>query len=318
MSPSRSLLITLVLLSTVTHAATYDLIVSGSGGETDYRTAFQDWGHRLRSVLVDSLGHPSDHVVLLTESGEDADGPSDRGTILRRLAEIRTRMSQQDDLFIYLIGHGSYRRTARFNVEGLDLTTEDLRGATASIPGHISLINTASTSSPFIEALAGPNRVICTSTKSVDENNATRFAEYFIQGLEDQSADRNRDDRISILEACRNATALTAASYAAEGILATEHALIGNDDATRGVRLDAEKGLDDLPGDRVFLKDWTFPESVPGGWIDDYRAAVDSVEVWIGKKESIDEEDYWKELEARLIRAARAHRRIREWKGEPE
>jgi len=50
--------------------------------------------------------------------------------------------------------------------------------ARARWPSRITVVNRASTSAPFTQALAGPNRVI--TTKGVDENNATRFAEYFI------------------------------------------------------------------------------------------------------------------------------------------
>ena len=312
---TRHLAITFLLsMATRADAAPFDLIVCGQGGDPNYSASFQDWGLRLRSVLIETLDHSPNHVILLTESGSDANGTSDRATILRRLAELRTRVSPDDDLFIYLIGHGTYRQSARFNVAGPDLTAQDLAVAVASVPGPITLINAASASAPFVRVLSGPNRVICTSTKGAGENNATRFAEYFIQGLVDLSADRNRDDRISILEACRHASALTAASYAAEGILSTEHALIDSEGQSRGVRLDGERGLDDLPAGRVFLKDWSFPKSVPDGWIEDYRVAVDSVEGWIGRKETAAEASYWKELEQRLIRAAIAHRRIRQWK----
>ncbi len=310
---TRHLAITLFLAwpSTI-DAMSYDLIVCGQGGDSDYVARFQEWGLRLRSVLTDTLDHPADHIVLLTESGTHSDGTSDRATVLRRLAEFRARLTPEDHLFIYLIGHGTYRQMARFNVRGPDLTTEDLVGALSAVPGHTTLINTASTSAPFIKALAGPNRTICTSTKSVDEYNATSFAEYFIQGLEDGSADRDRDDRISILEACHNAATLPSASYAAEGILATEHALIDGDGKERSIRLDAENKLDNHEADRVFLKDWSFPDAVPDAWIDAYRTAVDSVEVLIRRKNTLEEETYWRELEKRLLKAARSHRRVRE------
>jgi hypothetical protein len=307
------IVVSALAIPAILHAAPFTLIVCGSGGEAQYETQFQDWGDRLRAVLI-GLGHPQDHVGLLTETGEHADGRSKAGTILRRLEALKTRVGSGDNLFIYLIGHGSYRRAARLGLPGPDLTAEDISHSLTGFKSKsITIINTASTSGPFIRALGGEDRIVITSTESADEDNATRFAEYLIQGLEDGGADGNRDDRISVLEACRHAAALTAAGYTAEGLLATEHAVIDGNGDGRPTRLDA---LDltpegDLPN-RVFLKDWAFPDSVPRAWIDTYRGAINRVEDWISRRGELAEEAYWEELEARLLIAAEAHRRIRE------
>ena len=308
-----AIVLSALAIPAVLHAAPFTLIVCGSGGDAQYEMQFQDWGERLRAVLI-GLGHPQDHVGLLTETEENADGRSGAGTILRHLEGLKTRVGSGDDLFIYLIGHGSYRRAARLGLPGPDLTAEDIsHSLTGFTARSITIVNTASTSSPFIRALGAEGRMVITSTKSADENNATRFAEYLIQGLESGGADGNRDDRISVLEACRHAAALTAAGYTAEGLLATEHAMIDGNGDGRPTRLDAldlspEGGLPN----RIFLKDWTFPDSVPRAWIDAYRTAINRVEDWISRRSELAEDAYWEELEARLLSAAEAHRRIRE------
>lgn len=118
-------------------------------------------------MLIDQLDHPPNNVVLLTELGINADGTSDRETTRHLLAELRLRLNANDGLFVYLIGHGSYRQaTTRLVVSGPDLTGRDFADALASMPGMTTVINAASTSAPFIRAFAGKNRVVCTSTKT--------------------------------------------------------------------------------------------------------------------------------------------------------
>lgn len=91
------IVVSALAIPAILHAAPFTLIVCGSGGEAQYETQFQDWGDRLRAVLI-GLGHPQDHVGLLTETGEHADGRSKAGTILRRLEALKTRVGSGDNL----------------------------------------------------------------------------------------------------------------------------------------------------------------------------------------------------------------------------
>ena len=61
------------------------------------------------------------------------------------------------------------------------------------------------------------------STKSGTEKNATVFARYWLEALEDPSADLDKSDSISALEAFEYATRKTAEFYTAQKRLATEH-----------------------------------------------------------------------------------------------
>ena len=321
----------LSLGSNAASASSRDIIICGGGGDETYKAKFAAWGGRLRKVLVEKLGRSNDAVVLLLES---ADGPatptktSDLKTIRSVLEKGSRELGPDDDLFIYPIGHGSYlRNVSRFHIPSPDLTADELARLLEPIRARrIVVINAASSSAGFINTLSRPGRIICTATKSVDEKNATEFMEYFIQSLEDGSADQNRDERISVLEACRQAAALTEAYYVGHGLIATEHALMDDNGDGKGIRLVA-----DLTGEgpaeksaagaaepqksalaaQCFLKDFSFPSSVPRDLVDRYLSLLNRVEELKRKKTEMESEAYYTALEALLVEAARAHRQIR-------
>jgi hypothetical protein len=299
----------------------YTLIVCGAGGEEVYTRQFSEWGQRLRTALVNQCGHNTDTIVLLTESG-DEDGvtsTSTRESILSRLRELGVRAKADDHLTLILIGHGAYRhREAKLNVVGPDLAAEDL-GATLehAKTRNITIINTASASAPFVNALSKAGRIVCTSTRSRDQVNATQFAESFIQGLENGSADLNRDDRISVWEAASQAASITDAWYAGKKLIASEQAILDDDGDGKGTRLLAEEGRVAALGDgelakRTYLKDAHFPSHIPKAWVLEYRKAIEQVEGWVLGKAEVDSASYLRQLELLLLDAAKANKRIRE------
>jgi hypothetical protein len=315
-------------------ADSFDVIISGKGGEQEYALRFAEWGLRLKKVLVESLGHPAENVILLTDPPGDT--PLDR-TRPSRLEDIRkaieasaARVTPRDNLFIYLIGHGSFQAgESKLNIDGPDLSAADLKSFLENIQARrVVVVNAASASAGFVNALSADGRIVCTSTRDVDERNATDFMEYFIAGLEDGSADQDRDERISILEAAQQAAALTAASYTGRGLLLTEHALIDDNGDGLGTRLplgaaDApERGragqaaaatnspLDGAAAASCYLKDFIFPPSVPKELVDAYLAALDEVEQLKRNKSQLEAADYRAQLETLLIKAARLNREI--------
>ncbi len=315
-------------------AAPYDLIVCGSGGDDEYRRQFAEWGHRLRKTLIEPMGHPEENVLLLTEAAGEGSATwkaTSAETIAEAIRTLQPRLTEDDDLFVYLIGHGSFlREISRFHVPGPDPTAEDFKGLLEPLaPRRLVVINSASAGAGFINVLSGPDRIILTATKSVNEKNATRFMEFFLQGLEEGSADVNRDERISVLEAGRQAAALTEAWYVSEGLISTEHGLIDDNGDGLGTRLLVDVDLaEEAAGGRAveadewaagdgalaahcFIKDFTFPPTVPAELVEAYLAALDRVEQWKRRKRALPETDYYAGLEPLLLEAARAHREIR-------
>jgi len=298
-------------------ASSVHVIVCGSGGGEPYVEQFEDWGRRLRRVLVEQLGHSSDNVHLLTESGRDARDVSLLSNIKKAFQDVGRTVSKEDDVFVYLIGHGSYRRNiAKLNVPGEDLTADQLHEWIQNWSARqVVVINAASTSAAFINVLSGPGRIICTSTRNVEERNATRFMEFFIEALAGGSADQNRDERISVLEVCQQAGLLTEAWYVGEGYLATEHALLDDNGDKKGTRLtEVVFDGDGKKADQCFLLDIHLPSGISKALGEAYLAAIASVQSVIGKKTELDSVAYGVQLEHALLKAARINRQIRERK----
>jgi hypothetical protein len=93
-------------------------------------------------------------------------------------------------------------------------------------------VNTASSSGAFLPAVAGPGRVVVTATKTGGERNETRFPEFFVEAFNDDSADRDRNGRVSMAEAFEYAKSKVTKAFEQGGLLATEHAALEEPPAT--------------------------------------------------------------------------------------
>ncbi|MDA0711047.1 MAG: hypothetical protein O3B73_12650 [bacterium] len=316
--PNFLLLVCLLALQFPNRVAadSYHIIVCGSGGDTVYAQQFESWGYRLRSVLTDQFGHPAHRVMLFTESGERASGISSRATLGASFRQLGHALGDKDDVFLYLVGHGSYRQgIGKLNVPGKDLSAEDLSKWLEPWRAHqIVVIQTASASASFMNVLSGKGRVIVTSTRSEEERNATRYMEYFLQALEDGSADQNRDERISVLEVSRQAAFLTESWYVGQGYLATENALLDDNGDGKGTRLTKRDTLssDGELARTGYLYTWGLRERVSAKLLDEYARSIVLIEELIKKKGDLDPATYGEKLEILMIKVARLHRSIRQ------
>ncbi|MXZ11700.1 MAG: hypothetical protein F4Y79_19965 [Gemmatimonadetes bacterium] len=302
-----------VLMLAQANAAVFDVIISGSGGEDEYSERFDDWGQRLRRVLIERCDHPAANVLLVNETGENADGMSSIAGIRNVFRGLSERVTSGDDVFIFLLGHGSYRRqVAKLNIPGADLTAENLDEFLKMLSvRRIIVVNGASMSAPFVNALSRDGRIICASTRSMDQRNATQFTRFFVQALEDGSADQNRDDRISVLEICTQASSLTDAWFLSEGLIATENAILDDNGDGLGTRLSDIDAGDGMLADRCFLLNFRVPKGASPALVAAYGEAIDEVQALVKKKATMDSVAYYQLLERGLVKAAKLNREIR-------
>jgi hypothetical protein len=207
-----------VLGAGVAHADAYFLNVAGLGGEPDYEQRFEALAADLDRI---TKGAATSHVITLS-------GPkATHENVRQALTDIAAGAHADDVLVITLVGHGSFDGTQyKFNLPGPDVAAEEL----ADWCNHVAatrqlIINTTSASGGSVKALQRHDRVVIAATKTGTEKNATVFARYWVEALQDPGADTDKNQIITALEAFQYATRKTAAFYETEKRLATEHAV---------------------------------------------------------------------------------------------
>jgi hypothetical protein len=217
------------------------LVVVGLAGDPEHAELFQRWASSLVDGATGRLGIAQDHVVYLSDQPEkDAKrttGKSTQQEIQRAFATLAKNAKDDDVVFVVLIGHGTFDgKTAKFNLPGPDMTAGDFAPLLKSLPSrHVVFVNTASSSGPFLEELAGPGRTIVTATRTGAERFATLFGGYFVDALFSDSADADKNHRISVLEAFDAAKLGVARAYEQEGVMLTEHPLLDDSGEGKGV-----------------------------------------------------------------------------------
>jgi hypothetical protein len=287
------------------------MVIVGAGGDEERSARFHKWA----SAVVDAAkrrGVADANVTYLGERPEQDParirGRATKETVTKAFDDIARRSKPTDELFVLLIGHGSFDgRMGAFGLVGPDLTAADYAVLLDRFKTQrIAFVNTASASGAFLEVLAGPARSIVAATKTGGEKNETRFPAFFVEAIESEAADRDRNGRISVLEAFDYATAKVKESYEKDGNLLTEHATLddGNEGkfaatqflAPRGSRVTA--GAAASPALRALLEE--------------RDALEEQVAALRLRKDAMDAARYEQELEKLLTDLALKTRTIRE------
>ncbi len=160
------------------------------------------------------------------------------------MASIAREAKAEDDLIVTLIGHGSFDGTEyKFNLPGPDISAAELAAMCDRIAARRQLIvDTTSASGGAIAALQRPGRAVIAATKSGTEKNATVFARYWAEALQDPSTDLDKSGSVSAMETLRYADRKTAEFYSTQKRLATEHAVFEDTGHGEAVKVAAAEG----------------------------------------------------------------------------
>lgn len=293
------------------------IIVVGAGGTEEYKAQFNQcadiWQQACKKANLKTI------VIGLDETG-----------VLEDRTEIKQTLKNEPNqteaaLWLVLTGHGTFDgRTAKFNLRGPDLSAEDLAEWLEPFKRPVAIINTASSSAPFLNRLSGENRVLITATRSGYELNFTRFGKYFADAITAPQADLDKDGQTSLLEAFLTASNKTAQFYLDAGRLATEHAMLDDNgdglgtpaDWFRGIR-PMKKARDDTSLDGYRAHQFYLVQSEAENKTDPHiRAERDRLELEVIKlrdtKEAFSEDEYYYRLEKLLLQIARIYEQIDE------
>jgi hypothetical protein len=225
----------LLMASLPMRGSVYYVTVAGLGGEPDYEQRFTAAAKDLDKVFKASSGA---HVYTLM--GDQAT----RARLTETLAAVARAARPEDDFVLTLIGHGSFDGVEyKFNLVGPDVSGAELVEMCNKVSARRQLIvNTTSASGSSVAELERSGRAVIAATKTGTEKNATVFARYWVEALQDPTADVDKSESISAMEAFQYADRKTASFYESQKRLATEHAVFQDTGRGEAVRLGAAQG----------------------------------------------------------------------------
>jgi hypothetical protein len=285
-------------------AAPYYVTVAGLGGEPDYEQRFTALAKDLDKLF--KAASSDAHVYTFT--GSDAT----KAHLTDTLAQIAREAKPEDEFTLILIGHGSYDgEVYKFNLPGPDISGEDLAILCDRIPAKRQLIvNTTSASGGSIGALQKAGRIVIAATKTGTEKNATVFARYWVDALRDGSADTDKNEAITALEAFQFADRKTVAFYESQKRLATEHAVFedtGKKEAVRAGSTENGEGL--LATNFILLRlgatQKAANDPAKRALLDKKEELERKIDLLKYQKAALSAEDYKSQLSAALLELAR-------------
>ena len=239
MTVRRLFALTLLLLGVAAPAAAqqnrFALVVQGASGDPEYATLHRGWVDAMVKTLRDQFKMDPRSLIVLTEKPGAGEERSSAEAVRAAFARLVKESKPSDLVFVMLIVHGSGdAASAKFNLIGPDLTTEEWATLLKPVPARVAFVNTTSASFPVLAGLSGANRVVITATNSLSQRYHTTFPGAFIQSLAASDADTDKNGRISLLEAFTHASRLVAQGYEQNFRMSTEKALLDDNGDGKG------------------------------------------------------------------------------------
>jgi len=290
-----------------TRAATYYVVVAGLGREADYEQRFTAAAKDLDRIF--GAAGSTAHVYTLAGAQATAKQLAETLSAVARAAKV------DDDFALILIGHGSFDGAEyKFNLVGPDVTAREIAAMCDRIVARRQLIvDTTSASGGAVVVLERPGRAVIAATKSGTEKNATVFARYWVEALEDPTADTDKSDSISAMEAFRYAAKKTAAFYDSQKRLATEHAVFNDTGKGEPVR-ESGNGQGMLMSSFTLLRIGTNQQAAndPAKRAlldrkDELEQRIDTLKY---QKAAMDPQDYKKQLTDALVELAKVQEEL--------
>ena len=300
---------------------THLLVITGLGGDPAYSQKFLELGSALVVTAGEKLGLPADHIIYLGEDPAADPLIQDRSTrenVAQAFTELVSSSQPGDQIFIVLIGHGSYSNgESRFNLPGPDLTAEDFDLYLDQLSDRpVAFANLSSASGEFVKTLSGDGRTIITATRTGRERNETIFGGYFVEAFTGEEADLDKNGRVSVWEAFEFAHIEVTREYEMSNRIATEHALLDDNGDGEGSTdlMDAADGalartMFLAPDPTVAAALATDDEELKS--LLEQKADVERrLEELLALRGQIDQDRYDDELEALLVELALTNREI--------
>ncbi len=298
------------------------ILIAGVSGDPALQTEYLRELRDLRDTLDSGLKFRKDQVfVLFDDVSKDPEliqYQSTRENLARVCRDIARRAVQDDFVFVFILGHGSYDGTSyKLNLVGPDPTAPELAATLYSIPArHFLVVNTTTCSGASLQSLTGPGRVIVTSTHGGNEKNLTHMGGFFVEALRDNHADVDKNGRVSVLEAFNYAKRKVEDYYSSEGNIQTEHALLDDNGDGQGHLIPGPDNGDGLLARSTYLDAGPAALSAEGPERQKLALEAQSLEKQVEAlkyaKSGMPEAEYEKKLEDLLLRLSQVNAKLRQ------
>lgn len=287
------------------------IVIAGAPGEQEFAPDFK----LQLDAWAKVSGQANAKHVAIGGGADRGQHENDRAWVQRTL-DVE-RKDGRGELWIVLVGHGTFDgKEAKLNLTGPDVSATDFAAWLKPFTRPLAIVDTTSSSAPFMAKLAAKDRVIVTSTRSGYEQNYARFGKFFAEALADPKSDLDKDGQISLLESFLSASHRTTEFYKTEGRLATEHALLDDNGDGLGTPADWFRGVQAVKRS----KEGAAPDGTRAHQfhlvrsaaemqlVGELRARRDKLELRLSElrtmKAKMKEEDYYRELEKVLLELA--------------
>jgi hypothetical protein len=221
-------------------------VFAGLAGDAERAERYLATVKQLGDALRRQFGIADADLRILYDRGAKPFPACDEGALLRELDAVKEAAGAGRPLWLIFVGQGATGKDeARFHLPGRDVTARQIgeRLSRASANSGLVILLTQSASGAFLEALAGPNRLLVAAAAPGIEDNETEFPHLLAEVCaQPGAADADADGTLSVAELVRAVSARVDAWYRERGLVITERAVVdGNGDG----RADPTPGGDD-------------------------------------------------------------------------
>jgi hypothetical protein len=301
----------------VAHAdgARYAVIIEGASGDPQYAALQRSWVDALSALMKQRLGLDPSKVIVLAEVPKAGELRGNAEDVKATLAKLAKEAKPEDLVFIMLIGHGSGTdAAAKFNLVGPDMTVEEWKALLEPMTARAVIVDSTSSSFPFLAGLAGKNRIVITATSSYSQKYHTVFADGFIKAMSAPEADSDKNGRVSVLEVFTYASRLVAQHYERAGYMATETAALDDTGDGKG-RLAAATGDDGQIAGFTFLDVVAAPKSADPevqALLDKQQSLIEQVDELRRRKGVLPPDLFEREFEKLIVDLSLVSRDVRQ------
>jgi len=300
----------------------YAILLAGKANDPQLQKRYLEGIRKLHSLLIGPLGFPKDQVTVLMDDPQMDPNLIQRQSTRKDLEEaclnLANRVKEADLVFVFIEGHGSYDgRTYKLNLVGPDPTAPELASILYSIPAKsFVVVNATNCSGGSLPALSGKGKIVLTATKSGMENNLTHMGEYFVESLENNAADSNKDGRVSVVEAFFFTSQKVEDHYKNQDHLQTEHSILDDNGDGEGHSNPGPESEDGLLARTTFLDDGSGLEASIATGPEQRKLELEAremerqIEALKYSKAEMPQSDYEKKLEELLLKLARINAKL--------